>query len=63
MIMRTSRLFPRIALVLATSAAALFTSSSCGTPNVTLTLNVPSNLIGSAKWLELGVLPGGCLTP
>lgn len=37
--------------------------ASCGTPQVSVAISIPNAQLSQAKWIEVGVLPGGCLAP
>lgn len=41
-------------------AAVALACLSCGPPDASLSLQIPSDVLGQAAWIEVGFIPGGC---
>lgn len=43
-----------------THAAIALACFACGPPDASLTLQIPSDVLSTAAWIEIGFIPGGC---
>ncbi len=60
--MKTRALHVRGALALTALVSAVAVGAACGTPQVSLTVRIPSAQLAETKWIELAAIPGGCLS-
>jgi hypothetical protein len=61
--MKAGRLHARALLATGAISVAVGAGIACGTPQVTLTVRIPSAQLAETKWVEIAAIPGGCLSP